>query len=157
MRKNSIKNNRVSMEVQRELSSIIRNEVKDPRIPLMLSVTNVYVAPDLKTCRAYISVLGGKEELDAAMEGLQKAAGFIRRRLAQNMNMRYTPEIRFIADSSIEYGVTMIKTIEDQIEEDERRRREADEALGLEEPSEESGANEQDEYPEEEAEEIDED
>lgn len=157
MRKNSIKNNRVSMEVQRELSSIIRNEVKDPRIPLMLSVTNVYVAPDLKTCRAYISVLGGKEELDAAMEGLQKAAGFIRRRLAQNMNMRYTPEIRFIADSSIEYGVTMIKTIEDQIEEDERRRREADEALGLEEPSEESGADEQDEYPEEEAEEIDED
>lgn len=157
MRKNSIKNNRVSMEVQRELSSIIRNEVKDPRIPLMLSVTNVYVAPDLKTCRAYISVLGGKEELDAAMEGLQKAAGFIRRRLAQNMNMRYTPEIRFIADSSIEYGVTMIKTIEDQIEEDERRRREADEALGLEEPSEEAGADVQDEYPEEEAEEIDED
>lgn len=157
MRKNSIKNNRVSMEVQRELSSIIRNEVKDPRIPLMLSVTNVYVAPDLKTCRAYISVLGGKEELDAAMEGLQKAAGFIRRRLAQNMNMRYTPEIRFIADSSIEYGVTMIKTIEDQIEEDERRRREADEALGLEAPAEEAGADKQDEDPEEEAEEIDED
>ncbi len=135
MRKNSIKNNRVSMEVQRELSSIIRNEVKDPRIPLMLSVTNVYVAPDLKTCRAYISVLGDQGELDAAMEGLQKAAGFIRRRLAQNMNMRYTPEIRFIADTSIEYGVSMIKTIEDQIEEDERKRKEADEMLGIEEGS----------------------
>ena len=131
MRKNSIKNNRVSMEVQRELSSIIRNEVKDPRIPPLLSVTNVYVAPDLKTCRAYISVLGDQEQLTEAMEGLRKAAGFIRSRLAQNMNMRNTPEIRFIADTSIGYGVSMIKTIEDQIEEDERRRREADEALGL--------------------------
>ena len=156
MRKNSIKNNRVSMEVQRELSQIIRNEVKDPRIPLMLSVTNVYVAPDLKTCRAYISVLGTKEELDEAMEGLKKAAGFIRRRLAQNMNMRNTPEIRFIADTSIEYGVSMIRTIEDQIEEDERRRKEADEALGLEEPAEES-AEEAEGSPEEEGEEPDED
>ncbi len=146
MRKNSIKNNRVSMEVQRELSSIIRNEVKDPRIPVMLSVTNVYVAPDLKTCRAYISVLGGKEELDAAMEGLKKAAGFIRSRLAQNMNLRNTPEIRFIADESIGYGVSMIKTIEDQIEEDTRKRREADEALGLSgETPEASGTEETDE------------
>ncbi|MBO4289261.1 MAG: 30S ribosome-binding factor RbfA [Lachnospiraceae bacterium] len=138
MRKNSIKNNRVSMEVQRELSQIIRSEVKDPRIPPLLSVTNVYVAPDLKTCRAYISVLGSREELDEAMEGLKKAAGFIRRRLAQNMNMRNTPEIRFIADNSIEYGVTMIRTIEEQIEEDERRRKEADEALGLEGSAEDS-------------------
>ena len=146
MRKNSIKNNRVSMEVQRELSSIIRNEVKDPRIPVMLSVTNVYVAPDLKTCRAYISVLGGKEELDAAMEGLKKAAGFIRSRLAQNMNLRNTPEIRFIADESIGYGVNMIKTIEDQIEEDTRKRREADEAMGLSgETPEASGTEDTDE------------
>ena len=143
MRKNSIKNNRVSMEVQRELSSIIRNEVKDPRIPALLSVTNVYVAPDLKTCRAYISVLGDRAELDEAMEGLKKAAGFIRSRLAQNMNLRYTPEIRFIADESIGYGVTMIKTIEDQIEEDGRRRREADAALGI--VPEENGTEESDE------------
>lgn len=143
MRKNSIKNNRVSMEVQRELSSIIRNEVKDPRIPALLSVTNVYVAPDLKTCRAYISVLGDRAELDEAMEGLKKAAGFIRSRLAQNMNLRYTPEIRFIADESIGYGVTMIKTIEDQIEEDGRRRREADAALGI--VPEETGTEETDE------------
>ncbi len=143
MRKNSIKNNRVSMEVQRELSSIIRNEVKDPRIPALLSVTNVYVAPDLKTCRAYISVLGDRAELDEAMEGLKKAAGFIRSRLAQNMNLRYTPEIRFIADESIGYGVTMIKTIEDQIEEDDRRRREADAALGI--VPEETGTEETDE------------
>ena len=152
MRKNSIKNNRVSMEVQRELSVIIRDEVKDPRIPPLLSVTNVYVAPDLKTCRAYISVLGDQSELDSAMEGLKKAAGFIRRRLAQTMNMRNTPEIRFIADNSIEYGVSMIKTIEDQIEEDERKRREADQALGLEAPA----ADEAGESPAEETEDVDE-
>ena len=145
MRKNSVKNNRVSMEVQRELASIIRNEVKDPRIPLMLSVTNVYVAPDLKTCRAYISVLGDENELASAMEGLKKASGFIRSRLAQNMNMRNTPEIRFIADTSIGYGVSMIKTIEDQIEEDERKRKEADEALGLQDMPKESEAEDEDE------------
>lgn len=145
MRKNSVKNNRVSMEVQRELSSIIRNEVKDPRIPLMLSVTNVYVAPDLKTCRAYISVLGDENELASAMEGLKKASGFIRSRLAQNMNMRNTPEIRFIADTSIGYGVSMIKTIEDQIEEDERKRKEADEALGLQDMPKEREAEDEDE------------
>ena len=69
MRKNSIKNTRINGEVQKELSTIIRNEVKDPRIHPMTSVMAVEVAPDLKTCKAFISVLGSKEAKDATIHG----------------------------------------------------------------------------------------
>ena len=113
MRKNSIKNTRINGEVQKELSTIIRNEVKDPRIHPMTSVMAVEVAPDLKTCKAFISVLGNKEAKDATIQGLNKAEGYIRRQLANNLNLRNTPEIRFILDESIEYGVNMSKLIDD--------------------------------------------
>lgn len=113
MRKNSIKNVRINSEVQRELSRIIREEVKDPRIDPMVSVTRVQVAPDLKTCKVYISVLGGAESMAATMEGLRRAEGFIRRELAHTVNLRNTPELTFIPDTSIEYGVRMSKKIEE--------------------------------------------
>ena len=73
MRKNSIKNTRINGEVQKELSTIIRNEIKDPRIHPMTSVMAVEVAPDLKTCKAYISVLGEKEAKEATIKGLNSA------------------------------------------------------------------------------------
>ena len=118
MRKNSIKNTRINGEVMKELSNIIRNEIKDPRIHTMTSVTGVEVAPDLKTCKAYISVLGGKTEKESTMAGLQHSVGFIRRELARTLNLRNTPEIRFILDETIEYGVTMSKLIDDVTEKD---------------------------------------
>lgn len=111
MRKNSIKNTRVNSEVQRELSNIIRGEIKDPRIHPLTSVVMVEVAPDLKTCKAYISVLGGEDARKSTLEGLNSAVGFIRRQLAKNLNLRNTPEIRFIMDQSIEYGAHMSKLI----------------------------------------------
>ena len=113
MRKNSIKNNRLSGEVRRELADIIANDVKDPRISGLVSVTDVYVAPDLKTCKAWISVLGGSEELEQTVKGLKGAAGFIRHELAMRMNMRNTPEITFLADESIAYGVSMTHRLEE--------------------------------------------
>lgn len=122
MRKNSIKNTRINGEVQKELSNIIRNEIKDPRIHPMTSVMSVVVAPDLKTCKAYISVYGTPEEKQATMLGLKKAEGFIRRELASNMNMRNTPEIRFVLDESIEYGVNMSKKIDDVTAKDDEAR-----------------------------------
>ena len=70
-------------------------------------------APDLKTCKAFISVLGNKEAKDATIQGLKTAEGYIRRQLAKNLNLRNTPEIRFILDESIEYGVNMSKLIDD--------------------------------------------
>lgn len=115
MRKNSIKNTRINGEVLRELSNIIHNELKDPRIPLMTSVTAVEVAPDLKSCKAYISVLGNEQVRADAMAGLKSAEGYIRRQLASGLNLRNTPEIRFVADTSIEYGVEMSRKIDELI------------------------------------------
>ena len=118
MRKNSIKNTRINGEVLRELSNIIRSELKDPRIGLMTSVTAVEVAPDLKTCKAYISVLGSEEDKGDTMKGLNNAMGYIRRMLARNLNLRNTPELKFILDESIEYGIRMSKMIDDVVEKD---------------------------------------
>ena len=118
MRKNSIKNTRINGEVQKELSSIIRGEIKDPRIHPMTSVMAVEVAPDLKTCKAYISVLGNQDAKEATIRGLNSAEGYIRRQLARNLNLRNTPEIRFILDESIEYGVNMSKLIDDVAKKD---------------------------------------
>lgn len=113
MRKRSIKNTRVNTEVQRELSNIIRGGIKDPRVAPWTSVVAVEVAPDLKTCKAYISVLGDEKAQADTLEGLQSAEGYIRRELARTLNMRNTPEIRFILDQSIEYGVSMSRKIDE--------------------------------------------
>lgn len=113
MRKNSIKNTRINTEVQKELSNILRLGIKDPRIAPWTSVVAVEVAPDLKTCKAYISVLGDKKAQEDTVAGLKSAEGYIRRELAHSLNMRNTPEIRFILDQSIEYGVNMSKKIDD--------------------------------------------
>ena len=113
MRKNSIKNTRINGEVQRELSNIIRGEIKDPRINPLTSVVAVEVAPDLKTCKAYISVLGDEESQAKTLAGLKSAEGFIRSKLAKAVNLRNTPEIRFVLDQSIEYGVKMSKMIDE--------------------------------------------
>ena len=122
MRKNSIKNIRINEEVRRQLQEIVMRQLKDPRIDPMTSVTKVEVAPDLKTCRAYISVLGSAESLDATMQGLCAAEGFIRRELAATVNLRNTPAISFIPDTSIAYGVDMTHRIDEVIAEDARRR-----------------------------------
>ena len=96
----------------RELSEIIR-ESKDPRIHPFTSIVTVDVATDLKTCKVYVSVLGTDEDRQKTKEGLKSAEGFMRRELAHRLNLRNTPEIRFIIDQSIEYGVNMSKKIDD--------------------------------------------
>jgi len=114
MRKNSIKNTRINGEVQRELSMLIsRGEIKDPRISLMTSVVAVEVAPDLKHAKVYISVLGDEETKKATLAGLKSAAPYIRGQLAKTINLRNTPELTFIMDQSIEYGVNMSRLIEE--------------------------------------------
>lgn len=113
MRKNSIKNTRVNVEVQKELSYLISREIKDPRIHPMTTVVSVEVAPDLKTAKVYISVLGDDEAKESTYEGLRSAAAFMRRELARRLNLRNTPELTFVMDQSIEYGVNMSKLIDD--------------------------------------------
>ena len=119
MRKNSIKNQRINNEVQRELSSIIR-EVKDPRIHPLCSVVAVDVATDLKTCKVYVSVIGSSEEREETSQGLKSAAGFIRRELAHRLNLRNTPELRFIMDTSIEDAMDMMKKIDEVTQHDQK-------------------------------------
>ncbi len=113
MRKNSIKNTRINGEVQRVLAEIIRGEIKDPRISPLTSVVAVEVAPDLKSCKAWISVFGDEEARKATYQGLKSAEGFIKSKLAKEINLRNTPAITFIMDQSIEYGVNMSKKIDD--------------------------------------------
>ena len=113
MRKNSVRNTRVNGEVMRVLAEVIRSEIKDPRINPMSSVVAVEVAPDLKTCKAWISVLGNEESQKDTLAGLKSAEGYIRNQLARKINLRNTPEIRFIIDQSIEYGVNMSRMIDE--------------------------------------------
>ena len=120
MRKNSVKNTRINGEVLKELSNIIRSEIKDPRINPMTSVVAVEGAPDLKTCKAYISVLGDEKSQKDTITGLKSAEGYIRRQLARTVNLRNTPEIRFILDQSIEYGINMSKLIDEVTEHDNK-------------------------------------
>ena len=95
------------------MSNILRSGLKDPRIAPMTSVVAVKVAADLKTCKAYISVLGDEKAQADTLSGLKSAEGYIRRELARTLNLRNTPEIHFIMDQSIEYGVNMSKKIDD--------------------------------------------
>ena len=115
MRKNSVKNTRINGEVQRVLAEVIRSEIKDPRIAPMTSVVAVEVAPDLKTCKAWISVLGDENAQADTLAGLTSAEGYIRSRLARTINLRNTPQVTFIMDQSIAYGVDMSRKIDEVI------------------------------------------
>lgn len=126
MRKNSVKNTRINGEVQRVLAEIIRGGIKDPRIAPMTSVVAVEVAPDLKTCKAWISVLGDEQAQKDTLAGLKSAEGYIRNQLAKTINLRNTPQVHFIMDQSIAYGVNMSKLIDEvvvkqELEEDGRK------------------------------------
>ena len=115
MRKNSIKNTRINSEVMKTLAEIIRSQrlKEKPRIPGFTSVTGVEVAPDLKTCKVFVSMLCDGEKAQDGLKGLKSAEGFMKRELARELNLRNTPELRFILDTSIEYGNHMSKLIEE--------------------------------------------
>lgn len=123
MRKNSIKNIRINGEVQKVISQAIRFS-KDPRISPMTSVMDVEVAPDFKTCKVWISVLGNDEDRIRTEEGLKSASGYIRSTLAKELNLRNTPELRFIIDDSIEYAINMSKKIDEVAAADAKSREE---------------------------------
>lgn len=109
-------NNRISRindEIMKEISMILRTEVKDPRIGIMTSVIRVETTQDLKYCKVYVSVLGNEEDKKNVMQGLKNAMGFIRRLVAQRVNLRVTPELIFKLDESTEYAVHMTKLIDE--------------------------------------------
>lgn len=105
---------RINEEVRRELSEILREEVKDPRMDSRLvSVLKADTTRDLKYCKVYVSVLGDQERWDETQQALKSAAGFIRKELAAKLNLRNTPELKFIMDDSIEYSIHISKMLKD--------------------------------------------
>ena len=118
MRKNSTKNRIVSQEVRRELSRLILDGVKDPRIAPLTTVTDTTVAPDLKTAKVYVSVYGDAEVKKNTMEGLKNAAPYLRSMLAKNLNMRLTPQLFFVLDDSLDYAMKIDAMI-DSLHKDE--------------------------------------
>ncbi len=101
---------RISEEVRRETDAIIREELNDPRIGGTWSVTRAEVTGDLRYAKIYVSVLED-DRRDALMEALKNAKGFIRRALGKRMIIRYAPELIFISDKNIEYGVHIAKVL----------------------------------------------
>lgn len=138
MRKHSVKNRRINDEVQRALSEILRGGLKDPRVSLLTSIVAVEVAPDLKTCKAWISVYGDEESGKNTLEGLKNASGFIRSELARTVNLRNTPEITFYLDNSIAYGVEMSKRIDEVTAIDKEAQKNRGEEISGEQPDEEA-------------------
>ena len=120
MRKISVKNRKINDEVRRVLAQIISGGIKDPRVSPMTSVLAVEVAPDLKTCKVWVSVYGDDQKKKDTMEGLRSASGFIRGELARRVNLRNTPQLQFILDDSIAYGVEMSRRIDEVLAEDQR-------------------------------------
>lgn len=99
--------------MKRELSQIIREEIKDPRLPEFVSVTGVQVTRDLKYAKIYVSVLGDEDKKQGAIAALTRASGFIRHEIGQRIKLRYTPELHFRLDESIEHGIQLSKLIDE--------------------------------------------
>ena len=102
---------RINEEIQRELSSLIPN-VKDPRVSGMISVTAVDTTPDLRYAKVYISVLD-KSDCAQVLKGLKSASGFLRRELGHSLQLRYTPELTFVRDDSIDKGAHILEMLRD--------------------------------------------
>ena len=107
---------RIGMEIHRALAEVLREDISDPRVSTMCSVVRTELSKDLMYCKAYISVLGNEEAAKDTIQGLKSAVGFVRTQLAKRINLRNTPEITFILDQSIEYGVHMTRLIDEVTE-----------------------------------------
>ena len=105
---------RISEEVRREVDAIIREELSDPRMGGTWSVTRAEVTGDLRYAKIYISVLED-DRRDGLMAALKNAKGYIRRSLSKRMIIRYTPELTFVSDKNIEYGVHIAKVLADTL------------------------------------------
>ena len=99
---------KINSLLRQQLSEMLRNEIKDPRLGGLISITSVEVAPDLKMAKVYVSSLGGKAEQATILALLKSASSFLRGELGRNINMRYTPELQFLWDDSIERGAHLI-------------------------------------------------
>ncbi len=116
----SYRGGRINEEFKKEISNLIQNEIKDPRITAMISVTDVKVTKDLRYAKVYVSIFcNSEEEKKENLNALKNASGFIRKELGRRINLRYTPEVIFEIDDSINYGMHMDELIQKISKKDE--------------------------------------
>jgi len=113
---------RIAEQVQRELSDIIRLELKDPRVG-MITLTDVEMTPDNAHARVYFTLLGDASRIEEAQAGLQHAAGYLRTELSHRLKTRIVPQLHFEYDASVERGIRLYKLIETAVADDARRKR----------------------------------
>ncbi|MCL2361192.1 MAG: 30S ribosome-binding factor RbfA [Defluviitaleaceae bacterium] len=113
MKRNSTRLTRINDEIVRVTAETIRSEMSDPRLGSVVSVMRAETTSDMKFCKIYVSVLGDEAKQKDSMEALKSGTGFVRKRIAEVINLRVTPEITFVFDDSIEYGMRMRKLIDE--------------------------------------------
>lgn len=110
---------RINEEMKKEISNIIRNDIKDPRVTAMVSVTKVDVTKDQKYAKVYVSIYGKDKSKGETFEALKNSAGFIRKEVGHRVKLRNTPEIIIELDNTIEYGMHIDKILQ-KIKENEK-------------------------------------
>ena len=119
MPKNNNRQGRINEELKKELSQVINYELKNSNVTGMISVTKVKVTPDLKYAKVYVSILNSKN-ISKTMEGLKESSGFMRSKIAKNVNLRITPELVFEVDDSLEYGEKIDSILKELKKEDKK-------------------------------------
>ena len=122
MPKDYPRSRRIADQVQRDLSDVIRLELKDPRVG-MITITDVEVTPDHKLAKVFFTVLGDETRIEETARGLGHAAGFLRSRLAHRFEMRSVPQLQFVYDASVERGVRLSHLIDTAVADDAKRAR----------------------------------
>ncbi len=111
---------RVNTLIRREISELIQHELRDPRLDEFISITEVDTSPDLKIAKVYVSSIGGQQEEKKILSVLRSAAGFLRTALAHKIKIRYTPELHFVWDNSIEHGDRILRLIDEVSQKDDK-------------------------------------
>ncbi|HOB87572.1 MAG TPA: 30S ribosome-binding factor RbfA [Bacillota bacterium] len=111
---------RVAEQIKKEVSQIIREVLKDPRLAGLISVTGVEISRDLRYASVYVSIFGEEEEIQGTLQVLEQATGFIRTELGQRLRLRFVPELSFRLDRSIEYGARIEEVLK-KIEREQNR------------------------------------
>ena len=112
---------RINTQIKREVSELIQQHLRDPRLTEFVAVTEVTTSPDLKHAKVYISSMGGQQEESQVLSALNSASGFLRTNLAKRMKMRFTPELHFVWDNSIEHGDKVLRLL-DKIDEEKEQK-----------------------------------
>jgi len=115
---------RVAEQIKKDVSQIITVEIKDPRVVEMTSVTDVELSKDLRHASVYVSIYGSEAEREETLQALARASGFVRSEIGKRIRLRYTPEIIFFLDTSIEYGAyieSVIKSLKEEENRDDSR------------------------------------